>query len=121
MIASDGIYGIPHPHPRGHGCFVRVLRRYVRELGLLSLQEAVYKMSGLPAQRFGLADRGQIAVGKAADLVVFDPETVADRSTWQEPRLPPVGVDGVMVNGEWVVREGVPTGRLPGRMLHRFT
>jgi N-acyl-D-amino-acid deacylase len=91
----------------------------VRELGLLSLQEAIYKMSGFPAQRFGLADRGRIAVGKAADLVVFDPDTIADRSTWREPRLPPIGVDGVMVNGEWVVWEGVPTGRLPGRVLHR--
>jgi len=119
MIASDGIYGIPHPHPRGHGCFVRVLRRYVRELGLLSLQKAVYKMSGMPAQRFGLSDRGQIAVGKAADLVLFDPKTVADRSTWQEPRLAPVGVDRVMVNGEWVVIEGAPTGKLPGRVLRR--
>jgi N-acyl-D-amino-acid deacylase len=119
MIASDGIYGIPHPHPRGHGCFVQVLRRYVRELGLLSLQEAIYKMSGMPAQRFGLSDRGQIAVGKAADLVIFDPNTVADRSTWQKPRLAPVGVDRVMVNGEWVVIDGVPTGKLPGRVLRR--
>ena len=121
LIASDGIYGIPHPHPRGHGCFAHVLRRYVRELGLLSLQDAVYKMSGMPAQRFGLSDRGQVAVGKAADIVLFDPETVADRSTWQEPRLPPVGVDRVMVNGEWIVIEGTPTGKLPGRVLRRAT
>lgn len=119
LIASDGIYGIPHPHPRGHGCFVHVLRRYVRELGLLTLQQAIYKMSGFPAQRFGLADRGQIAVGKAADLIVFDPATVADRSTWQEPRLPPVGVEEVMVNGEWVIKQGVPTGSRPGRVLRR--
>lgn len=119
MIASDGIYGIPQPHPRGHGCFVHILRRYVRELGLLSLQEAVYKMSGLPAQRFGLADRGRVAAGKAADLVVFDPAIVADRSTWEEPRLAPVGVEWVMVNGEWVIESGVPTGKLPGRVLHR--
>jgi N-acyl-D-amino-acid deacylase len=119
LIASDGIYGIPHPHPRGHGCFAHVFRRYVRELGLLSLQEAIYKMSGFPAHRFGLADRGQIAVGRAADLVILNPDTVADRSTWREPRLPPVGVDEVMVNGTWVIRGGVPTGKLPGRVLHR--
>jgi N-acyl-D-amino-acid deacylase len=121
LIASDGIYGIPHPHPRGHGCFAQVLRRYVRELGLLTLQEAIYKMSGMPARRFGLSDRGQIAAGKAADLVIFDPEKVADRSTWGEPRLPPVGVDRVMVNGEWVVIQGAPTGKLPGRVLRRST
>jgi N-acyl-D-aspartate/D-glutamate deacylase len=119
MIASDGIYGIPHPHPRGHGCFARVLRRYVRELELLSLQEAVYKMSGMPAQRFGLTERGQIAPDKAADLVVLDPGSVADRSTWQEPRLPPVGIDWVMVNGEWVIEKGAPTGKRPGRVLRR--
>ena len=91
----------------------------MRELGLLSLQDAVYKMSGMPARRFGLVDRGQIAAGKAADLVIFDPETVADRSTWQEPRLSPIGIDRVMVNGEWVVIEGTPTGKLPGRVLRR--
>ena len=119
MIASDGIYGVPHPHPRGHGCFARVLRRYVRELGLLSLEQALYKMSGFPAQRFGLADRGRIAVGKAADLVLFDPQTVADRSTWQAPRRPPVGVEWVMVNGEWVIQQGRPTGKLPGRVLRK--
>jgi N-acyl-D-amino-acid deacylase len=119
MIASDGIYGVPHPHPRGHGCFARVLRRYVRELGLLSLEQALYKMSGFPAQRFGLADRGRIAVGKAADLVLFDPQTVADRSTWQAPRRPPVGVEWVMVNGEWVIQRGRPTGKLPGRVLRK--
>jgi N-acyl-D-amino-acid deacylase len=119
LIASDGIYGIPHPHPRGHGCFAHVLRQYVHELGLLSLQEAVYKMSGLPAQRFGLRDRGAIAVGKAADLVLFDPDTVTDRATWREPRLPPDGIDWVFVNGETVLQDGTPTGRQPGRVLHR--
>jgi N-acyl-D-amino-acid deacylase len=119
MIASDGVYGIPHPHPRGYGCFVHVLRRYVRELELLSLEQAIYRMSGLPAQRFGLTDRGQIATGKAADLVVFDPQTVADRSTWQEPRRAPVGVDWVLVNGELAIERGAPTGKLPGRVLRR--
>lgn len=121
LIASDGVYGIPHPHPRGHGCFVHVLRRYVRELGLLSLQEAIYKMSGFPAQRFGLGDRGQLSPGNAADVVIFDSDTVADRSTWQQPRLSPVGVDRVMVNGEWVIIRGAPTGKLPGRVLRKTT
>jgi N-acyl-D-amino-acid deacylase len=119
MIASDGVYGIPHPHPRGYGCFVHVLRRFVRELGLLSLEQAIYKMSGFPAQRFGLYDRGQIAEGKAADLVVFDPQTVADRSTWQEPRRTPIGVEWVIVNGELAIEQGTLTGKLPGRVLRR--
>ena len=119
MIASDGIYGIPYPHPRGYGCFVRVLRRFVRERGQLSLPEAIYKMSGFPAQRFGLKDRGRIGEGMAADLVVLDPAAVADRATWQEPRRTPVGVEWVMVNGEVVIERGTPTGRLPGRVLSR--
>ena len=119
MIASDGIYDIPHPHPRGYGCFARVLRQFVRQRGLLSLQEAVYKMSGYPARRFGLADRGRIAEGMAADLVLFDPDTVADRSTWDEPVQRAVGVDQVMVNGTWVIERGEWTGHLPGRVLRR--
>jgi len=119
MIASDGIYGIPHPHPRGYGCFARILGRFVRERGRLSLPEAIHKMSGLPAQRFGLRDRGRIGKGMAADLVVLDPAAVADRATWQEPRRTPVGVEWVMVNGEVVIERGTPMGRLPGRVLSR--
>ncbi len=119
MIASDGIYNVPHPHPRAYGCFARVLRLFVRELGLLSLEQAVHRMSGFPAQRFGLADRGRIVEGLAADLVVLDPDRIADRSTWTEPLHAAVGVDSVMVNGEFVLAGGVPTGRLPGRVLCR--
>jgi N-acyl-D-amino-acid deacylase len=117
MIASDGVYNVQHPHPRGNGCFVRVLRHFVRELELLSLQEAIYKMSGFPAQRFGIKDRGRIATGLAADLVVFDPATVADRSTFEDPTQTAVGVDGVMVNGQWVIQQGAPTDALPGKVL----
>ena len=117
MIASDGVYDIPHPHPRGYGCFVQYLGRFVRERQLVSLQEAVYKMSGFPATRFGIKDRGRIAEGLAADLVVFDPETVADRSTWQDPVQPAVGVNWVLVNGVPVIGDGIPTGQLPGRVV----
>lgn len=121
MIASDGVYNIPHPHPRGYGCFVQYLGRYVRERKLVSLEEAVYKMSGFPAERFGITDRGRIAEGLAADVVVFDPETVSDRSTWENPIEPPVGVEWVLVNGASVVEEGSLTGALPGRVLrHEF-
>ena len=117
MIASDGVYDIPHPHPRGYGCFVQYLGRFVRERQLVSLQEAVYKMSGFPAARFGIKDRGRIAEGLAADLVVFDPETVADRATWQDPVEPAVGVNWVLVNGVPVIDGGNPTGQLPGRVV----
>ena len=117
MIASDGVYDIPHPHPRGYGCFVQYLGRFVRERQLVSLQEAVYKMSGFPAARFGIKDRGRIAEGLAADLVVFDPETVADRATWQDPVQPAVGVNWVLVNGVPVIDSGNPTGQLPGRVV----
>ena len=119
MIASDGAYNMPHPHPRGTGCYARVLGEFVRERKLLTLQEAVFKMSGFPAQRFGLRDRGEISEGGAADLVVFDPETVAAGSTFQEPLLPPVGIDWVFVNGQPVVESGQVTERRPGRVLRR--
>ncbi|MBI4640554.1 MAG: D-aminoacylase [Candidatus Tectomicrobia bacterium] len=119
MIASDGVYDVPHPHPRSYGCFVQFLGRFVRERKLISLEEAVYKMSGFPAQRFGLKDRGRIAEELPADLVVFDPATVADRSTWQDPIQTAVGVEWVLVNGEVVIEQGTPTGRLPGRVLRR--
>jgi N-acyl-D-aspartate/D-glutamate deacylase len=121
LVASDGIYDIPHPHPRGYGCFARVIRRFVRELGVLSLEKAVFKMSGFPAQRFGLRDRGHIAEGMAADLVLFDSEQITDRSTWKEPLRRAVGVELVMVNGKIAFQNGTPTGCLPGRVLCRAT
>ena len=119
MIASDGIYNIPHPHPRGFGTFARVLGHFVRERGLLSVEEAVYKMSGFPAQRFGLTDRGLVASGKAADLVVFDPDTVGAGATFEAPLLPPAGVDWVLVNGRVVMAGGVHSGEFPGRIVRR--
>nr|MDQ3397200.1 amidohydrolase family protein [Deinococcota bacterium] len=103
--------------PRGYGCFARVLRLCVRELGAISLPEAIYKMSGFPAERFRIKDRGFVRRGLAADLVIFDPETVADRATWDQPRREPVGIDVVMVNGVVVCEQGKPTGALPGRVI----
>ena len=117
MIASDGVYNIPHPHPRSYGCFVQYLGKFARERKLISLKEAVYKMSGFPAERFRLADRGRIASGLAADIVIFDPGTVAARSTWVAPVQSPVGVEWVFVNGVPVIEEGNATGQLPGRVL----
>jgi N-acyl-D-aspartate/D-glutamate deacylase len=89
----------------------------VREMGAISIEEAVRKMSGFPAERFRIKDRGLLREGCGADVVIFDPETVADRSTWDEPRLEPVGIDRVIVNGQVAVEQGRATGALPGRVL----
>jgi len=121
MVSSDGIYHGVRPHPRGYGTFARILGRYVRELEVLGLEDAVRRMSGLPAERFAIRDRGLIEEGLAADLVVFDPATVADRATWEEPRLTAVGVDAVIVNGQLVADGGRPTGAMPGRVVTRAT
>lgn len=119
MVASDGIYEIPHPHPRGYGCFAQFIRKFVRDRKLLTLEQAIWKMSGLPAQRFGLRDRGQIKEGLSADLVVFDPNNIADCSTWTNPIQPAVGVDYVLVNGQIVLAEGAITHQLPGQVVRR--
>ena len=121
-IASDGRLTRPgdgHPHPRAYGTFPRVLGHYVREKRVLPLEEAVRKMTSLPAARLGLADRGRIAAGMAADLVVFDPATVADRSTFAEPHQYPVGIEHVVVNGTPVVDGGRFTDARAGRVLRR--
>jgi N-acyl-D-amino-acid deacylase len=88
-----------HPHPRSLGTFPRVLGRYVRERRVLTLPEAIRRMTSVPAARVGLADRGRLAEGRPADVVVFDPATVADRATFAEPFQYPVGIDAVVVNG----------------------
>jgi N-acyl-D-amino-acid deacylase len=106
MIGSDAIPLPGKPHPRLAGTFARILGRYVRERGVLDLPTAIRKMTALPAQRFGLRDRGLIERGKVADLVVFDPATVADRATYAEPLLTPVGVRAVIVHGRVAVDDG---------------
>jgi len=117
MIGSDGVPRPGLPHPRWAGTFARILGHYVRDLDLLSIPEAVRKMTGACAQRFRLAGRGLIADGAHADLVVFDPELVIDRATFAEPLLPPLGVRLVLVDGHIVARDGVATGTRPGRVL----
>jgi N-acyl-D-amino-acid deacylase len=115
MICSDGeLHG---SHPRGAGAFPRVLGRYVREQKALSLESAIHKMTGLPARQLGLEDRGRIAAGYVADLVIFDPATVKDGSTIEHPEAPPLGIPAVMVAGEWVIDDGRVTGNHPGHVL----
>jgi N-acyl-D-amino-acid deacylase len=115
MVGSDG--GIDSSHPRGAGTFPRVLGRYVRELHWLTLPEAVRKMTSLPAKRLRLSDRGMIRPGAKADLVLFDPATVADRSTFAKPKELSVGIGMVWVNGETVWADGKTAGARPGRVL----
>src|SRR5262249_26491102 len=112
MVASDG--GIGSRHPRGAGTFTRVLGQFVREKHLLTLEEAVRKMSSAPARRLSLTDRGVIREGMKADLVIFDPSVVRDRSTFKEPGVLSIGIYRVLVNGQPVWENGSSTGRLPG-------
>ena len=119
MIGSDGLPHDVFPHPRLWGAFPRVLGHYARRRGLFSLETAIHKMSGLPAARFGLADRGIIAPGAAADLVLFDPERIHDTATFAQPKQPAAGIDTVFVNGVAVWRDGQSTGARPGAVLKR--
>ncbi len=119
MIGSDGIPAGGKPHPRLWGTFPRVLGRYVREAGVLELAEAVHRMTGAPARRFGITDRGRIEVGAFADLVLFDPDTIIDVGTYEDPARPPVGIHGVWVNGRRIAIGRDHTGDRPGRALRR--
>ena len=104
-------------HPRGAGSFPRVLGHYVREEHVVSLSNAIHRMTDVPAQRLKLADRGRVAPGYVADLVIFDPATVIDQSTIDHPEAPPLGIPAVMVSGTFVIDDGKPTGRHPGKAL----
>ncbi|MSO71542.1 MAG: D-aminoacylase [Alphaproteobacteria bacterium] len=119
MIGSDGLPHDTHPHPRLYGTFARVLGHYAREVGLFPLAEAVRRMTSLPAMRFGLADRGRIAAGFAADLVLFDPQEIDARASFEEPRQFAAGVKLVAVNGRIAWRAGAATGARAGRLLRR--
>lgn len=120
-IGSDGplgVFGVGAPHPRQYGTFARVLGYYVRERGVLTLEDAVRKMSSLTAQRLGIHDRGLLAEGYFADIAIFDPEQISDRATFEQPHQYAVGMRYVLVNGAIVVADGQHTGRRPGRILH---
>jgi len=120
MLDTDGDpvgYGVGFPHPRSYGAFPRVLAHYVREMGVITLEEAVKKMTSMPARWIGRTDMGAIAVGMRADVAVFDPETIADRATYTDPHQFSVGIEQLLVNGVPVIRDGALTGEKPGRWI----
>jgi len=119
MIGSDGLPHDAHPHPRLWGSFPRVLGHYARELGLFAMEEAVRRMTSLPAERFGLTARGRLKQNYAADLVLFDPNSVKDRATFEDPKQVSAGIVAVWVNGKTVWRDGRATSARPGRALRR--
>jgi N-acyl-D-amino-acid deacylase len=118
--APNGILGQEHPHPRAYGTFPRILHKYVREEKLLTLQDAIRKFSALPAQRMGLTDRGVLKQGMWADVVIFDPATVRDLATFENPNQLSVGMEYVLVNGVPVIERRKMTDALPGQVLRRF-
>jgi N-acyl-D-amino-acid deacylase len=117
--AATGFMKRGKPHPRGYGSYPKILGRYVREMGVLQLEEAVRKMTSFPAQRFGILDRGILRPGMWADVTMFDPETVIDKATYQDPHQYPEGIEYVIVNGEVAVDRGEYTGALAGRVLRK--
>jgi len=118
MIGSDGIPDMKgQPHPRLFGTFPRILAKYVRDDGILSLPEAVRRMTSLPAQVFGMTGRGQVKEGYWADLVMFDPDTVQDNATYDRPKIQPSGISFVIVNGKVGMLQGAQTGIRSGKML----
>ena len=118
-ISPGGPAGDTHPHPRWYGTFPRVLGRYVREQGALALEDAVQKMTSMNADKLGILNRGRLREGLLADVVVFDPDTVADQATFASPHQYPIGIRHVFVNGTEVLADGRHTGRLAGRVIRR--
>jgi N-acyl-D-amino-acid deacylase len=117
--ATEGPLSAGKPHPRSFGTFPRILGHYVRDEGVLSLEEAIHKMTGMPARKLHWNDRGLLRRGQAADVVVFDPATISDRATYADPHQYPVGMCHVMVNGQLVLQDGAHTLARPGAVLGR--
>jgi N-acyl-D-amino-acid deacylase len=117
MIGSDGILFGKRPHPRAWGCFTRILGVYAREEGVISMEGAVARMTGRPATRLGLTNRGFVKPGQVADLVLFDPATVIDKSTYEQPRELSMGIESVFISGSYVIKDRQRTGQLLGRSV----
>ena len=118
-VAFTGPFAMGKPHPRHFGTYPKILGHYVREQKTLRLEDAVRRMTSLPAQRFGILDRGLLRTGMWADIIVFNPDTVIDKATYQDPHQYPVGVEYVIVNGELTMDSGRYTGALAGRTLRK--
>mgnify|MGYP000430154173 FL=1 len=116
-LSSEGVFLKSNPHPRAYGNFSRLLGKYVREEKVISLEEAIYKLSGLPANHLKLANRGLLKPGYAADIVIFDPNTISDHATFEDPHQYSSGVEHVFVNGVQVLKEGEHTGATPGQAV----
>ena len=124
MVCSDGGAYAPYgplsgsaPHPRAYGSFPRLLGHYVRRVGALPLATAIHKITGMPARKLGLTDRGRVALGAHADLVAFDPAAVSDGASFDRPHRYPAGIPHVVVNGRLTIRDGEQTGELAGRPI----
>jgi N-acyl-D-aspartate/D-glutamate deacylase len=113
------VFGYGKPHPRYYGTYPRILGKYVREERVLTLEDAIRRMTSFPAQRMGILDRGLLREGMWADVVIFDPDRVADRATFLEPHQFPEGILHVLVNGDIVVGDRKQTEKLPGKLLRR--
>jgi len=118
IVCSDGIVG-GKPHPRVYGTCARILGKYVRDEKVITLPQAIKKMTSLPAQRLGLQDRGSLREGLVADITVFDPNVIRDKGTWSEPNQFPEGIMHVLVAGQLAVRDGTITGVRVGKVLRR--
>ncbi|MFW9843941.1 MAG: amidohydrolase family protein [Candidatus Thorarchaeota archaeon] len=118
-VSPTGVLSHGKPHPRHYGTYPRILGRYVRERGILTLEQAIYKMTGFPARRLGLKDRGLLVEGNWADIVIFDPDTILDTATYLNPHQFPSGIPYVIVNGTIVVNKGIQGNHLPGKVLRR--
>ena len=116
-MAPEEPFTNSQPHPRAYGSFARLLGKYVREEGIIPLEEAIHRLSGLPAVNLRLLDRGRLAPDYFADIVIFDPATVTDLATFEEPHQLAIGVQHVFVNGEQVLQDGEHTGATPGRFV----
>jgi N-acyl-D-amino-acid deacylase len=117
MVGSDALASQRYPHPRAYGTFPRLLGRLRRQFGIITLEQMVQRLADNPARRFGIKKRGRIEKGYYADLVVFDPETVIDTATYDDPKQFPVGIPFVLVNGKVAVDHGVCTGELAGQAV----
>jgi N-acyl-D-amino-acid deacylase len=116
-LATSGPVSHGHPHPRNYGWVPRALGKYCRNERVLTYNEAIRKMTSLPALRYGIKDRGVISEGMIADIMIFDPKKVIDLATYLNPKQYPIGIPYVIVNGELVINKGEHTGKLPGKVL----